>query len=209
MHAPDGTVHVLAKVVTYLADGDKERAAGALEPLRGITRVTHPIELAPALPRGQRPVGNGQKTRNPSPTAIARVFVRDGFTCVYCGRQTVPTQVLRLVSAAFPEAFPFQKNWQRAIAPRAYWDISTSLDHIHAVSTGGDWQAVENLATACYRCQEQKNHASVEALGWHVQRATTEWDGLTGLYPTVYEKLGQPQPNVHGPWLRAFAAARL
>jgi hypothetical protein len=90
------------------------------------------------------------------------VWVRDAFICRYCGRKTIPPDFLRIVSFGFPLAFGWQSNWNPP-THRAYWDISTSLDHLVAVSAGGDWRLHENLVTACYRCQEQKNDRAVAA----------------------------------------------
>jgi hypothetical protein len=56
----------------------------------------------PALPRKGWPSATHGKTRNPSVPVIATIYVRDRFTCLYCGRWTIPTQLLRLVSHAFP-----------------------------------------------------------------------------------------------------------
>ena len=47
------------------------------------------------------PVGTGPKTRNPHDRDVARVFARDHFTCVYCGRRTVVLQVMQMVSNRF------------------------------------------------------------------------------------------------------------
>jgi hypothetical protein len=138
---PENEVAIrLHDVVTCLVRADRRAASDQLEPLVGVTRVTHPIVKMPVRARGDWPVGSGTLTRSPPRRIIAMVYVRDSFTCRYCGRWTVPTQILRLISVAFPVEFPFHRNWQRDIAPRAYWDISTSLDHVHAVATGGDYR---------------------------------------------------------------------
>ncbi len=136
------------------------------------------------------------------------VYVRDGLTCVYCGRWTIPTQLLRLISHAFPATFPYHPNWKMDIAPRAYWDISTSLDHIRAVSMGGDWQDPANLATACARCQYQKGNLPLEILGWEVRRDRPGWSRLIDQYATLWERPGRPHEREHTTWIRAFDAAR-
>ncbi len=127
----------LRGVVRCTVRGDRRAASAQLAPLVGVTCVTHPIVKIPAHERGGWPVGSGGLARSPSQRTIATAYLRDSFTCRYCGRRTVPTQILRLISVAFPVDFPFHPNWRRDIAPHAYWDISTSVDHVHAVSTGG------------------------------------------------------------------------
>jgi 5-methylcytosine-specific restriction endonuclease McrA len=201
----------IREVTASLARGDRSTAAAFLEPLVGITCRSDPIVPAPVLSRSGWPAGSGAKTRNPPPLVIARVYHRDNFTCRYCGRWTVPTQILRLVSAAFPDEFPYHPNWRMDITPRVYWDISTSIDHIHAVSTGGSWQDPANLATACARCQYQKSNLPLEILGWQLRPAQvdhSDWDGLVGCYETLWDAVGRPDERAHLAWTRAFATAR-
>jgi hypothetical protein len=205
---PDNAVaQRLARVVGSLADGDHEQAARHLEPLVGVTCRTSLIDPMPMLPRDHWPQGQGAKTRNPPIPVIAVVYLRDGFACLYCGRWTVPPQILRLISCAFPQEFPYHRNWRMDIAPRAYWDISTSIDHVHAVSTGGDWQDPSNLATACARCQYQKSNLPIEALGWTIRRDHGTWDGLTSEYEALWDQLGRPEEREHAPWIRSFGRA--
>lgn len=49
---------------------------------------------------------------DPSETVIASVYIRDRFHCRYCGCRVIPTQVMRLLSAIFPEEFPNHPNWK-------------------------------------------------------------------------------------------------
>ena len=164
---PDnGVVLRLSKVPNLLVRGDRPAARLQLEPLIGVTCVTQPIVKSPACEQGAWPAGLGTLTRSPPTQTIATVYVRDRFTCRYCARRTLPTQTLRLISAAFPHEFPFHPNWRRDVAPRAYWDISTSVDHVRAVALGGDVKDPANLATACARCQYQKSSRPLEILGW-------------------------------------------
>ncbi|RKQ90875.1 HD domain-containing protein [Solirubrobacter pauli] len=205
---PDNAVaDQLARVVRALVAREPDQALAEISSLAGVTARTHPIERMPTLPRGQWPKSTHGQTRNPAIGVIARVYVRDGFTCGWCGRQTIPTQVLRLLSHAFPEQFPYHNAWKMDIAPRAYWDISTSLDHVRAVSMGGDYQAPTNLVTACARCQYQKSNLPVEALGWTLRSDGDRWSGLVDQYAALWEQLGKPDTAEHSKWVRAFAAA--
>ncbi len=196
----------LRLVTTALVRGDQAAASRHLEPLVGITCRNDPIVPLPVLPRLGWPAGSGAKTHNPPPTVIGTVYRRDGFTCRYCGRWTIPTQILRLISLAFPVEFPFHPNWPKDITPRAYWDISTSIDHVHAVSTGGDWKDPANLATACARCQYQKSNLPLEALGWTLVSvpSNSDWDGATARYPDLWRSLGEPNRAEHSVWIRAM-----
>lgn len=206
---PDNTVaEQLGRVARALAQGEAGRAAAELAGLAGVTSRAHPIEPMPTLPREGWPKATHGQTRNPAVPVIARTYVQDRFTCVYCGRWTIPTQLLRLISHALPTEFPYHPNWKMDIAPRAYWDISTSLDHVRAVSMGGDYQDPTNLATACARCQYQKGNLPLETLGWSVRRDLAGWSGLIDEYAPLWERLGRPDAREHSTWIRAFNAAR-
>jgi len=199
----------LRDVVTCLVRGDRCAASAQLALLAGITCVTHPIGKMPVRGRGYSPIGSGALTQTPPRRIIAMVYLRDSFTCRYCGRWTVPTQILRLISVALPVEFPFHPRWRRDIAPRAYWDISTSVDHVNAVSTGGDRQDPANLATACARCQYQKSSLPLEALGWELRAPVKlgAWDGMMSEYPALWEATGRPDERHHKSWIRAFSRA--
>jgi 5-methylcytosine-specific restriction endonuclease McrA len=201
----DAVALLLAEVVRHLCDGKREKAAHALAPIAGATIATSPLTPMSTLPRDAWPRGRGATTRQPPSIVTAAVFARDHFTCCYCGRRTIPNPMLRLISVAFPMDFPFHPNWRKDICSRAYWDISTSIDHVHAVSVGGDWQDPSNLATACARCQYQKSNLTLETLGWTVRHPVQDWDGLARFHETLWVELGRPDPTVHRPWLRTFA----
>ena len=113
--------------------------------------------------------------------------MRDGFTCAYCGRQTIPLPIMRLISVRFGDTFGYHLNWKAEVTHRLYWDIQASLDHVVPVSGGGDWQALDNLATACSRCQYQKGNRSLEDLA---ERLTPDLIG-EHLYTG-----GQPDPDL-------------
>jgi hypothetical protein len=207
-HKPDDAVATrLGRVVGLLVAGDRRGARGEIESLAAVTAATHPIELLPTVPRLEWQPGTGALTAAPARAVTAAAYVRDGFACAYCARRTVPTQILRLVSVAFPEEFPYDPHWRRDVTARAYWDISTTMDHVHAVSRGGGRNDPTNLTTACARCQYQKNNLSLEALGWSIQRGSAGWTGLIEHYEPLWRQLGQPQANSHRPWIRTFAAA--
>lgn len=207
---PDNSVALrLSTVVTFLVQDDQAAARTQLQPLIGVTCATHPIVKMPVREPGIWPAGSGVLTRSPARQTIAAVYDRDSFTCRYCQRLTIPTQILRLISAAFPQEFPFHPNWRHDITPRAYWDISTSIDHIHAVALGGEIQDPANLATACARCQYQKSSWPLEAIGWTLRPPAHpgSWDGLTNSYAALWEVTGRPNERHHASWIRAFSTS--
>jgi 5-methylcytosine-specific restriction endonuclease McrA len=196
----------IARVVTALIKGDQELAEEELAPLAGLTGKPPKTELLPVLPASGWPTSTHPPTRNPPAPVLARLFAGDSYTCVYCGRRTIHRGVLRLLTLRFPVAFPLHPYWKAAETHRAHWDISTSVDHIDPVSRGGDWQAVDNLATACYRCQDQKSNLYLSELGWELRRpAGSSWRGLTEHYRDLWTVLGEP-PGNHRDWIRCLEA---
>jgi hypothetical protein len=114
---------------------------------------------------------------------------------------------MRLASGRLGTGFGYQKNWRSDLTHRLYWDLSTSLDHVGPVSLGGSWWEVSNLATACWRCQEQKSNLPLSDLGWTLKRPEGSWDGLSGAYRDLWWVCGQPNPREHEPWINAFERA--
>jgi 5-methylcytosine-specific restriction endonuclease McrA len=192
MDTDDSDVDIIAAVASALTAGDRDAARAALAPIAGQTIVTHPIIATSHLP-SRYPAGTGPKTRSPSNAVVAAVYLRDRFTCVYCTRRTVVLPLLGLVSELMPAEFPWHPNWKRDVAHRFYWDLSTTLDHVEAVSTGGNWAAEPNLVTACARCQYQKSNRSPADLGWQIHRTTAAWDGLTAFLPGLWERANRPK----------------
>ncbi len=202
----DDVLNLLSGAAEQFVSGDVAAGKRVLEPVSGVTIADEPLVLLDALPAGAYVPAAGPLTQAPPLQVQAVAFARDRYVCVYCGRRTVFLQVLNLLARAFPEELPRHPNWKRAETHRLYWDLTTTIDHVHPVSRGGSVDAVENLATACSRCQYQKGNRPVESLGWRPHRTSAEWDGLTELYRPLWEALGRPA-GVHRRWLAAFAAA--
>lgn len=120
---------------------------------------------------------------------------------------TIPLPILRLVSVRFGDAFPYHLNWKADVTHRLYWDIQASLDHVIPGSGGGDWQALDNLATACSRCQYQKGNLPLDALGWERLRQQSEWDGLTSRHRALWQVLGRPEADYQRQWIACYERA--
>jgi 5-methylcytosine-specific restriction endonuclease McrA len=208
LHLPDdGAVDLLGRVVASLLEDRDGEAAAQLGPIGGQTCVSDPVVPLPTLVGARAPSSTGRPTRSPSLTVVAGIYLRDHFICTYCGRRTIPLPVMRLISTKFPHQFPHHPNWKFSATHRLYWDISTTLDHVHAVSVGGSWDSRENLTTACARCQYQKGTRSVEDLGWARHRTVKDWDGLVVHLEPLWERLERPDGNYHRAWLRALRAS--
>lgn len=178
---------VLGVVVQALASGNKKQAAFALS---AIAYRRRDIERRPPLSRELQ----------------ARVFVRDKFSCRYCGGRLILTAIMELVSVVFPDAFPFHPNWKGGHTHPAVLSRSAVVDHIEPGSVGGDWLAENNLVTACWPCNSRKSDISLARLGWELRPIPpASWDGLTSHYRSLWESAGHPKPRYHQSWMSALS----
>ena len=126
------------------------------------------------------------------------VFYRDNFTCRYCGRKTVFSGLLRIISHLFPKEFPYHPNWKMDKTHPAYWKLSASCDHVVPRARGGS-DDVENLVTCCYMCNTIKANWTLEELRWTLlEPSKEEWDGLTGLFVKLMEATETNNPYLKG-----------
>jgi hypothetical protein len=195
----------IERVVKHLAEHNRPAALVELGPLIGVTCLTKPIVLRPVLEGSKRPASAGPRKGSLTERTIATVYKRDTFTCRYCERWTVPLPVLDLIHTAFPTEFPFHGYWRYDSTHRDYWDISASPDHIQAVTTDGHPTRLDNLATACARCNYQKSNRSLESLGWKLLPP----DGRGSWWPirhyrAAWEALGRPESEKHTGWFGTF-----
>ena len=179
--------------------------------LKGIV-VDRPVLDTSALvaqPAAQGAAGMRAKRKDlPIETQLA-TFRRDNFTCRYCGKQTIFTPLVRLLSALYPSAFPYHKNWKFGSCHLLYWTHTASIEHIVPVVAGGD-NDERNLATACYWCNDWKSHWTVEQLGWTLHPSSeSAWDGLSRYYPALYDRYAQGREaapeDYFRLWLRALS----
>ncbi len=157
-----------------------------------------------------------------SPRVRLRIYRRDGFLCRYCGRRTLFEPTLRLLSTLAPDDFPYHPNWKRGSVHPAYPTLTPSCDHLVPVTRGGAALDPMNLVTACARCQYAKgDYLLAELQGYELQPPEPiGWDGLTGVYPRLYE-LTRAALNSsgsealarfdgsHRPWLLAVASKEI
>ncbi|MGD1095671.1 MAG: HNH endonuclease [Bryobacteraceae bacterium] len=131
--------------------------------------------------------------QNPKRADVRATFARDRYTCRYahCRQPTVHPDVLRLLSAAFPEVVPYHRNWRPLESHILYWTYSTSVEHVISFPSGGT-SGAENLITACYLCNDVKNCLPLDLLHWTVgPPAQSTWLGLTE-YVSSLKKLVDP-----------------
>ncbi|MHB8719249.1 MAG: HNH endonuclease [Candidatus Dormibacteria bacterium] len=167
---------------------------GGLEAGReALTEIAYPVRDLPrhlAVPRGM----------------AARLYLRDRFTCRYCGGRVILTAIMELLSGFYPDIFPFHPNWKGGRTHPAIISRSAVVDHIDPGAWGGDWLSESNLVTACWPCNARKGDLTLTQLAWAVQPiAQTSWVGLTDVYPALWRAAGRPNPTLHTGWMRALA----
>ncbi len=108
-----------------------------------------------------------------------RVFIRDGFVDRYTGERLVFPPVLRILSHALPERFPYHPNWKTQVTHPAYWELGATIDHRVPVTRGGVDEPSNWLTTSMARNSAKMNW-TVEEVGWRVWPAGDfgQWDGL-------------------------------
>jgi hypothetical protein len=109
----------------------------------------------------------------------ARVFVRDGFIDRYSGDRLVFPPVLRLLSHALPERFPYHPHWKTEVTHPAYWEMGATIDHVVPVARGGADEAANWVTTSMSRNSSKMNWTIAE-LGWELKPPGDFglWDGL-------------------------------
>ncbi len=131
---------------------------------------------------------NEPKRNNIPPSEQIKVFLRDNFTCRYCGKRTIFTQTLRVISIKLPKTFPYHPNWKWNNIHPAYWELASSCDHLTPVARGGN-NNHDNLVTACYKCNSIKTNWTLEELGWKLHEPSNiKWDGLVKVFIQIYEQ---------------------
>lgn len=140
----------------------------------------------------------------PSESVIASIYKRDRFHCRYCGCKVIPTQIMRLISSFFPDAFPYHPGWKGGETHPAFASRSPTLDHVVPWSQGGS-NDLENLVCACWVCNQVKGDLSLAQLGWRLRPIPeTGWDGLTSHYRRLWELAGSPVKGDLAFWLRRY-----
>lgn len=171
---PEEDLDAVVAVAAALSAGDRGASDAAA--------ATLARELTPRPKRASIP-----------PSLALSVHIRDQWHCRYCGLRVVLPAALRLISMAYPQEFPYNRNWRWDSTHPVYNISGATVDHLHAYATEGNDLAPENLMTACWVCNTRKSNLSLEQLGWTLRpRQPSEWQGLTEFMWPMWEALGQP-----------------
>jgi 5-methylcytosine-specific restriction endonuclease McrA len=122
------------------------------------------------------------------------ILRRDSFTCRYCGIMTIFLPVLHALSLKFPRPFPVDDGWTAQGTHPAYSLLSATFDHVVPSSRGGNSE-LGNLVTSCWPCNSGKSNYTLAEVGFKKLPANdSDWDGLTGIYPGLWETAKRQGP---------------
>lgn len=151
-----------------------------------------------------------RRARDVTDRVRARIFLRDGMTCTYCGGRCIPRNVLIAFSDLFPDELAYHPNFRRGAIHPMYWALAPEADHTFAHARGGTG-GVANLTTLHTMCNARKSDSLVAELPQVDKPAqVAEWKGLLDAYRSIVA-LGDSRgrrhsaPSYHGRWLRYFA----
>jgi hypothetical protein len=113
------------------------------------------------------------------PLEYSRGFIRDGFVDRYTGQRLLFPPVLRLLSWAMPERFPYHPNWKTDVTHPAYWEIGATIDHLVPVTRGGLDEPANWMTTSMARNSAKMNW-TLDELGWTLRSPGnfSDWDGM-------------------------------
>lgn len=158
------------------------------------------------------------KRRIPLPKDLQiGVFRRDGWLCCWCKRPVIFAPVMKYLERELRESSAdgrlsyYHAHWTRDGAPLLD-ELGAVIDHIEAFSKGG-LNDLENLATACNKCNAQKSDAAPGKWGGRPQRKPIKgkygepqnWDGLSGLFVMLARRDLAALTNTERNWLKALA----
>lgn len=117
-----------------------------------------------------------------------KLFIKDGFIDRYTGEKLVNPGMLKVISAIFPQEFPYQPHWKVTETHPAYWEFVPTIDHIIPIANGGI-DAEENWATTSMLNNSIKSNWTLEQLKWHLfpPGNMNDWDGLTDNFVRIVD----------------------
>jgi 5-methylcytosine-specific restriction endonuclease McrA len=154
-----------------------------------------------------------------SKTLQVAVFRRDGWLCCWCKRPVVFAPVMKFLEREIKTAGEgervayYHAHWTRDGAPLLDL-LGAVIDHIEAFSAGGT-SDMENLATACNKCNGRKSAVPLDRWGERpIERPIKgkygepqNWDGLSSLFVMLAQSDSAELTASERGWLRALRSA--
>jgi 5-methylcytosine-specific restriction endonuclease McrA len=156
-------------------------------------------------------------TRRPISKALqVAVFRRDGWLCCWCKRPVIFAPVMKFLeleiraSVSTNRLAYYHAHWTRDGAPLLDL-LGAVIDHIEAFSTGGA-DHIDNLATACNKCNGCKSAATLDKWGERPMEKPVKgkygepqhWDGLSSLFILLARRDPAALTAGERGWLRAL-----
>lgn len=128
-------------------------------------------------------------SRDNSEFKRTKIFLRDCFIDRYSGNKLVFPPVLRIISNAFPNEFPYQAHWAMDKCHISYWELTPTLDHVVPIARGGT-NCEDNIVCTSMLKNSIKSNFTLEEVGWslHPSGNILEWDGMVSWYVEYIEK---------------------
>jgi 5-methylcytosine-specific restriction endonuclease McrA len=144
------------------------------------------------------------------------VFRRDGWLCRWCRKPVIFAPVMKFIEREVKQSgytgnlAYFHSHWTRKDAP-ILDELGAVIDHVEAFSIGGSSE-IENLVTACNKCNAQKSSAI--STKWDERRPRkvvkgkygepVYWDGLSNLFVMLAGKALAELSTLEREWFKAL-----
>lgn len=164
-----------------------------------------------ALLRASWPFAPSARTeRKVSDREKLQVFKADRFRCRYTGDLLLLPAYLRVLSALYPDAFPYHQNWKAEETHPAYWSHTASLEHVEPVSVGGA-EHLDNWVTTSMARNQVRSRFALESLGWAVRPRSTDsdWDGGISAFIALSDTDGVLTNPHHGSYIARWRSLAL
>ena len=148
-------------------------------------------------------------------TVQISIFRRDGWMCRWCKKPVIFAPVMKLISlevniSGFRGDLAYHHaHWTRQQSPLLD-KLGAVLDHVRAFSTGG-LDSIENLVTACNKCNGQKSVAPVADFEKRPRKFVNgkygeplHWEGLSELFVALCRRFPSELSISDKQWLAAI-----
>ncbi len=152
---------IISNIVEFLIDNNKSLAKSII--INEYPHKTYEVEK-----------------RTYTTTQKMEQFMRDGFIDRYTGQKLLNPGILKVLSAYFPDEFPFQPHWKMTETHIAYWELVPTIDHIYPIAKGGH-DDKNNWVTTSMKNNSIKSNYTIEEIHWtlYPQGNIKDWDGLS------------------------------
>lgn len=120
------------------------------------------------------------KKRTYSTAQKMEQFINDGFVDRYTGQKLLNPGILKVLSAYFPDEFPFHPHWKMTETHIAYWELIPTIDHVYPIAKGGH-DNKSNWVTTSMKNNSIKSNYTIDEIQWSLypQGNIKDWDGLS------------------------------